>query len=142
VSGMVRFLYRACALMILSILVLVNGPSIESWLYPVTSSVNIYKTQPSGSNSTKIWLTFKKNRTCTFVDIGFYEVDKRHGGLRRVSFKFLEDDGAAPVSRPEGTQSAGPWLVGVSGDRPLENLIATTRHKCHPLWDTITKFYP
>ena len=141
-SALVRLIYSTCAVILLMMLVLVNGPAVESWLYPVTSNVDVYKVEPVGNGKIKIWLTFEKNRTCTFVDIGFYEVDKEHGGLRRVPFKLLEDDGEEPISRPEGTQSAGPWLVGVSGEGALKRLAATTRHKCHPLWDTVTKFYP
>ena len=76
---------------------------------------------------------FEKNRSCEFVSLEW-----RTANGERVQYDFFETGDS--VSRPVGSQVVGPWIL--FDIKTLNGLEAIVTHRCHPLWLTLTKFYP
>ena len=83
---------------------------------------------------------FDKIRNCEFIALSWYTFSDK-GELVRVPIKFIEDGNNEPVSRPVGLQRGSYWFIGVSAEQ-LPYTYAETTHRCHPLWNTKTEFYP
>lgn len=114
--------------------------TLEGKYRPVISNVEIIKTEVKndGINAgLDVWMKFIKNNNCEFLGISWYTSDN-------VRVRIITDDIPKPNeiqydSRPVGEQHTGPWrLVGL---KTLEGTKVITKHKCHPLWTTPTKFY-
>ena len=133
--------YSTALSIVLVAVLLVNGPVLEQKFFPVTSDSEIIRSESDGPDHVKIWVAFKKGRTCTFMDLTFYKVGAS-GHYLQVTHEFLDDKGGGTNSRPEGKQVAGPWRLAITPEDLMGNLVGYTRHSCHILWDTVTKFYP
>lgn len=82
-----------------------------------------------------IYVQFDKIRSCEFKGLSWYDATNH-----RLKVVFDVEADYAPRSRPAGKQVAGPWRIhGVS---TVKNTKAIVHHNCHPLWQTVTTFYP
>lgn len=109
------------------------GPRLESAIFPVVDNVQISDVTPTDLG-VSFYVRFDKLRQCEFLGIAWYQDNVRVG----VAF----EPGAEnfPATRPEGDQFAGPWML-VGADR-IEGTRAVVYHRCHPLWVTVSQFYP
>ncbi|MCV3271140.1 hypothetical protein [Roseobacter sinensis] len=108
------------------------GPYLESRYFPVVRDTRIMneETVPGGVS---FFVQFRKVRQCKFEGLAWYVGDVR------VPVDFEPTAETMPRSRPMGGQYAGPWYVpGLPGTRGTH---AYAYHRCHPLWETITRFY-
>ena len=111
------------------------APSTEGRLLPVVENVEIRDEQlTSDGLSFNVWID--KQRDCEFVGIAWYKLNKQNEP-RLVDVEF--NRGGSPVSRLAGHQNAGTWTI--PGIRTLDRTIAFVQHRCHPLWQTYTKFF-
>jgi len=133
--------YSVLILVVMLVGIFTNGPSIETYLHPVTANVELEKIEARGEDSVVVWVSFTKERQCTFKGLAWYYFDplKKHHTL--IPHVFLDDIDLEPESRPVGKQVAGPWLIRIPLQE-IDNIVGYTKHKCHPFWDTITQFYP
>lgn len=109
------------------------GPEIETRFFPVVENVQV-------ENVTKVeegvafYVSFRKIRQCEFVGVAWYM------GPERVGVEFAPGHNLYPKTRPVGDQYAGPWMV--RNIQSLEETRAFSVHRCHPLWETVSPFYP
>lgn len=123
------------ALAILSIASPVAVPVIsrlEGDVLPVATNFEVVSSA-SQNSQTFIYVTFNKARHCEFLGVNWY-LD-----TTRLNVVFLEDKGKAPLSRPVGGQTTGPWRIDIP---TLDGTTAEVLHRCHNLWLTTTKLYP
>lgn len=110
-------------------------PLIEGRLFPVVVGVQITQTEAAGPISTRIWGEFEKVRDCTFLGIEFYlgDID------RSARAQLMLEEGSKV--RGNGFEDWGPWVVQLTESQLAENSYAIVRHRCHPFWETVTRFY-
>lgn len=109
------------------------GPWLEHRFFPVVEDVEIHDPTVT-EDGVSFFVSFEKVRQCEFVGVAWYS------GAVRVGVEFAPGHNLYPATRPEGDQFAGPWLVrDVS---TLEGTRAAAIHRCHPLWQTVSQFYP
>lgn len=105
----------------------------EGEYFPVVSRFEL-KGQNTFDEGVAFYGVFEKYRSCEFISTQWYK-----NGVRLL-IEYAPDASKFPVSRPMGTQVVGPWLLY---DIPnLDNVTAITKHQCHPMWNTVTDFYP
>lgn len=109
------------------------GSIIEGQLLPVTSRAEVVEVETAKSGI-EIYVRFEKRRQCEFVGVHWYLENLR------LPLQFFDQPDASPTSRPVGDQYTGPWFVG--GISSVNGTRAYAVHKCHPLWNTVTEFYP
>lgn len=109
------------------------GPRIESRFFPVVSDTRIERIAPE-KDGISFYALFDQQRQCEFKAITWYS------GAQRIGVAIEPDAHLLPKTRPEGDQLAGPWTV--TGVASLEGTRAYVHHRCHPLWNTISPFYP
>lgn len=112
-----------------------NFGHIEGSIRPVVWGVKLIKSVPETDGIETYW-TFSK-RDCVFEGLAFYE--RINGAQRRIPLTFRDID-ESTQSRPKGENVAGPWFLKTSSNPSMWS--ATVRHRCHPLFDTITQFWP
>ena len=124
----------------IALLALTPYKEIETKFFPVAAPAKIYNSQVT-SAGIEIYVSFTKNRNCKFLGLEWYKGTPTKG-LAKIPLTFLEDRGHDIASRPVGVQLAGPWLLeGIDLHELHHHSFAIARHECHPLWDTITRFY-
>ncbi|WP_127523561.1 hypothetical protein [Mesorhizobium sp. Z1-4] len=109
------------------------GPRIEGFLLPVTGKVQVSKVEQR-SEGLAFFVKFTKRRQCEFEAIIWYE------GPVRLTLTFEPEAEQQHRTRPVGDQYIGPWLL--NGVSDLDGVVAYVLHRCHPLWMTLTRFYP
>lgn len=85
--------------------------------------------------------TFDKVRECEYLGLVWYRV-LSDGRKERVVIRFpraANDD--SDRTRAEGVQRTGEWFLAMT-PQEFETSYAEVRHRCHPLWSTVTVFYP
>lgn len=118
------------------------GPAIETRYFPPVSKLTIMSMTATPDGRTLITAKFTKYRACEYLGIAWYRRDPS-GGFERVAveLKRAPYDQSDP-NRPVGTQIAGPWVISIPIDEIVGNSFAELFHRCHPMWDTRTEFYP
>jgi len=116
------------------------GPIIEQRLNPVISKAEILDVKPMDGGSL-IWVHFEKYRECEFSGVSWH-ILKESGDLERVAFKLRPDKDESSSTRPKGRQSAGPWWIDIPPEDVREKSVVYLYYRCHPLWQTVAKFYP
>lgn len=116
-------------------------PRWEGSAFPVTTPFTIASRTMVNDHSQFIDVAFTKHRFCEYKSMAFYWRDA-DGSLFRVPWRNANaaaDSGTQDTSRPVG---ANRVILEVDSALPLDRLMASTRHSCHPLWDTVTKIWP
>ena len=111
----------------------------EGEYFPVVDNV-VLEVVHEDENGVYVDAVFDKIRNCEFARLNWYKFSDK-GELQRVPLKFIEDGDQGTVSRPVGLQRGNYWFIGVPRDQ-LPYTYAEAVHKCHPLWNTRTEFYP
>lgn len=127
----------AAILLALYIGVVAYGSSlgrIEGKYAPVVGNVSITSAKPAGGG-TEITGTAKKLRACDFLYIDWYLENGNRRSLASVNY--LEE---AKV-RTVGDFEFGPWLVNIPPHELKSQSFADVVHYCHPLYNTVTRFY-
>ena len=81
------------------------GSEYEGQYLPVVKSVKIEQSLGS-KDGTLIYVSFDKVRQCQFIGISWYDEFNIRKGV-----EFEPDAKFSPISRPNGEQLTGPWLV-------------------------------
>lgn len=110
------------------------GPHLETRFFPVVRETRILN-EERVAGGVSFYVEFRKVRQCEFQGLAWYV------GAVRVPLDFSPTPTNAPRSRPPGDQSTGPWLVATQ-QNTVEGNTAYAYHRCHPLWVTISEFYP
>ncbi|MGB3244645.1 MAG: hypothetical protein WBB25_08930 [Sulfitobacter sp.] len=110
------------------------GPYLEARFFPVVRGTTILN-EELGAGGVSFFVRFRKVRQCTFLGLAWYV------GEVRVPVIFAPTARNSPRSRPLGGQHTGPWLVSAEQSTVRGNT-AFAYHRCHPLWVTISEFYP
>lgn len=116
------------------------GRAYEGDLLPVVGRLQIDRIERSPGGSL-IWVRFNKLRDCEFVGLAWYH-GERDGVFDRARIEFRQSGDDSAATRVTGEQRAGPWFVSIPPDEIETNSFAYLRHRCHPLWETQTPFYP
>jgi len=102
----------------------------------VTRAVGSVKGIPNIDGQTVFYGHAKKLRNCSFERVEWYLID---GGVSsRVDVAFYE---MGKVRHP-GDFSFGPWGIMATRKELMQNSWAKVFHRCHPLFLTVTNFYP
>lgn len=114
------------------------GPIIETAYAPVTSKLTIIAHREV-KDGTVIQFEYSKTRPCEFIPSKFewYQGHERRAGV--LLYKW-EDDKIS--SNPTGKYVSDPWFVGLTWGEIQYNSTAYWSHKCHPLWDSVTRIWP
>lgn len=111
------------------------GPRAEGQVFPVVDEVSITKVEPLFDES-HVYGSARKRRDCKFVHIEWSLGSERKASVA-VAVKFLERN----KIRGEGYFDFGPWALRLEPEEITRNSFAYVWHRCHPFWDTMTKFY-
>lgn len=109
------------------------GPAIENRFFPVVGGV-VVSDITNAPDGLSFYVEFNKLRSCEFLGIAWY-----HDRIR-VGVAFEPGAENYPATRPEGEQFAGPWML--EGVDKIDGTRAVVYHRCHPLWVTVSHFYP
>tara|TARA_R110002020_G_scaffold73888_3_gene189491 strand:+ start:7191 stop:7553 length:363 start_codon:yes stop_codon:yes gene_type:complete len=108
--------------------------AMEPRLLPVVDNVVVTR-EVEYEDRVVVYATFDKKRSCEFKGLSWFARDGR-----RLTVVFEPDFEKAPQTRPKGDHVVGPWEL--IGETQLAGTSAHSTHRCHPLWDTITPFWP
>ena len=118
------------------------GPSLETRYFPPVSKLRILSMADDGEGRTVIRAEFTKVRDCEYLGIAWFHGEPE-GTFERVTVVLMREDGdTSSPNRPEGTQRAGPWIIGIPPDELVGNSFARLHHRCHGFWLTTTDFWP
>lgn len=106
---------------------------LEGEVLPVVENVEIVSTI-KGADGITVFLKFDKTRNCEFYNLNWYKNNVR------LLINFAPEREISHHSRALGAQLIGPWYF--YDIEKLEGTHAEIIHSCHPLWRTITHFYP
>lgn len=117
---------------------------LEGNYFPVTKNVELFRLGDSENLSTYtgtvgsiISGSFDKTRNCTGIDVKWNVIAGDR--MAPAESRLIEEFGPLP----KGSHLFGPWEVEASADQfELGLVYADVYHRCHPLWPTITRFYP
>jgi hypothetical protein len=122
------------------ILVQTFGPAIgriEGNIWPVVRGTQITEVDDDGVTSVFFGVS-EKVRDCSFERIEWFIGDPLGGMRSPVQVIFLDRD----KLRPAAPFEFGPWGVRLSEETLREGSFAEVYHDCHPLFPTVTRFYP
>ena len=111
----------------------------EGEYFPVTGNVTL-QILAEDDKGVYVRANFDKIRNCEFIGLNWFRFSPK-GALIRVPLKFLDDGEGPVISRPVGKQEGVRWFIGVTGAE-LPVTLAEAKHRCHPLWQTTTQFWP
>lgn len=102
---------------------------IEGFLFPVTDSI-VFTEVNAAPEGVRVAGHYQKLRDCHFLGAKF---------LRWNGYELDRDRiGEPPVHTPDGHLPAGPILLETSIKTLRKGLTVVGRHRCHPLWVTVT----
>lgn len=120
----------------------VLGPAVETRWFPVLNKMTILDVRPLTGSTSAVYTEFSKRRSCEYMGIAWYRGNEDKN-FERVSMVSMRDPGdTSSPSRPVGSQRAGPWRIAMPAEEVRENSFVQVFHRCHPLWTTMTRFYP
>lgn len=132
----------AITVMVVLVTIFVSFPALESRYWPVVDTMRINRIEATDDGRAVVFASFTKLRNCEYIGITWFRADAL-GNLQRVPVEIMRQpwDISSP-NRPVGTQSAGPWVVGISEAEIRATSFVQLAHRCHPFWTTFTNFYP
>lgn len=121
---------------------LLLAPVLETKYWPVVGKMVIEKMEYDGPNSTRVWASFEKLRSCDWLGIAWFH-GTRDTRFERVMLQLYRDpkDISSP-NRPLGYQNTGPWIVSIPMRDIEKNSFVELYHQCTPFWVTRTEFFP
>ncbi len=128
-------------LLIVIAFALANWAEFGKWeghLLPVTSKATLISHEKTETGYT-ISMTFEKDRTCNYRSLAFFWIDKDGTQHRLPWTETIKSHATEEKNRPQGLNA---FTMHVAAPLPPENWTAYVTHKCHPLWNTVTKFWP
>jgi hypothetical protein len=118
------------------------GPTVETRYFPPVSKLRILALTADDAGNSVVDAEFTKKRNCEYIGIAWFR-GKPEGEFERVTVVLLRSEGdTSSPNRPQGTQRAGPWIVGIPPDEMRGNSFARLHHRCHGFWLTTTDFWP
>lgn len=112
----------------------------ESKVLPVITDMQILDLR-ADNGGVSFRTSFDKVRGCKFVGLTWFRM--LPGGLKEqvpIDFPRAPND-ESDRTRPTGEQITGRWWLGMSLE-DFETSSAWVRHVCHPLYESVTQFYP
>lgn len=109
---------------------------LEGRFLPAVTDVEIAISEDPDPIWSRVSGTFTKARDCEFAGIEWRLGVP--GASVPLDFAFLEPS----TVRSPGRQTFGPWRVRARPDQIDALVFAEVQHVCHPIWRTITRFYP
>ncbi|QCO57445.1 hypothetical protein EOK75_17170 (plasmid) [Pseudorhodobacter turbinis] len=104
---------------------------LEGKFMPVVENFTIMTTANS-----EVFGTYDKVRNCTLDGSKWYYTEDND----RIPAR-LESTGFTQ-NRKIGFYSYGPWKISIEEELIEDHSYILVTHKCHPLWNTVTKLYP
>lgn len=119
------------------------GPWLETKYWPPVGKMEIVSSDNLETGETVIYARFTKYRSeCEYLGISWFK-GARTGEFSRIPVTLLRRTGdISSPNRPEGTQTAGPWIIPLSLDEIKHNSFVELQHRCHGFWLTTTEFWP
>lgn len=118
------------------------GPLAETRFFPVVGKLQILRMDPLPGKKTAVFAAFEKLRNCEYIGIAWFS-GSRQKGFERVPLVLYRQPGDdSSPNRPIGFQRAGPWEIALTAEEVRTRSFAELHHRCHPLWATVTEFYP
>ena len=120
----------------------VTFPALETRHWPVVGKMRINSVELASEDRSVVYATFTKLRNCEYIGITWFHAGAL-GELNRVPVElYRQANDISSPNRPVGTQSAGPWVVGIPPNELRSRSCVQLAHRCHPFWTTFTNFYP
>lgn len=127
-----------------------NLDDIEGKLWPVVKDVELVSYHSQNDGFVTNW-EFNKARPCEYVSIAFYS-GTRSDGFQPIPLTFLKRGDTRDVTRPTGNQTGEGWFLQttippyyeqVEGQKDTKEKawFADVVHRCHPFWNTRTRFW-
>jgi len=138
----VKFFCGTIGLFFAMITIFAGGPALETAYWPVLGKLEFTDVKPLTDETAITRVRFTKKRDCEYLGISWYRGSSVMIS-ERVSMTAIKDpDDTSSPTRIVGTQDAGPWRIGMSADDIIKKSYVVIYHRCHPFWNTMTKFYP
>ena len=109
---------------------------VEGMIWPVVREARITHITEDGRDVVFSGVADKR-RECSFLSISWYVHDD-NGLMTKVDLDLEE----AEKVRPAAGFQWGPWRARVSAEDLSKRSVAIVRHRCHPIFDTTSVFYP
>ena len=114
---------------------------IETAVMPVTDDMRFLSIRET-EDGTYFRVVFNKRRSCDFEGLVWYrEIENQPPERIKIRFPRSSDDDS-DSTRAVGQQQTGEWFAAMSAQDLVHSSFAIVRHRCHPLWQTVTEFYP
>lgn len=104
---------------------------------PVVVGTDLTRIVGDDENHTTINGVATKIRDCTYLKMEWFYGDE-DGRSVLVPLKILEGS----KIREDGQFGFGPWRLDLEESLVRDQSFALVYHRCHPMWDTITEFWP
>lgn len=121
----------------LAALIIHFGPAAETALFPVTSKFKVVEFEAMETGTT-VRFEFTKRRQCTLESLTWY----RRIGEFRIAYTPMKLNGEPMIDQWTGRIRSARFFLPMTEDEIRKSSFATTRHRCHGLWDTTTVVYP
>ena len=112
------------------------GGQIEGRFFPVIDKTVVTHVERDIENRSLVWGHAMQLRDCSFVRLEWRIGTPAHYAAIDVVFLDVAE------LRPDGVFDFGPWKLHATPDQVMKRSFATVVHRCHPLWNTETVFWP
>lgn len=134
------FMIHAAGLVLLLGVLLPLLPTLSMWegrMFPVSAKAHILTITPSADGGSLIRVVWDKTRACEFDHLVWNRI-LPDGTLEPVKVTWTTDLG----SRSPGRNLSQTWHVAMPPEQIEGKSLAHVWHRCHPLFLTISQFYP
>jgi len=116
--------------------VLHNGGIVEGMIAPVVTIAKITISENSTHDGwAEVSGEFDKIRDCRFESLEWYWKGEKSDSRIAMTFSKTQTRGA-------GHQVFDKWRLQMPADQVKGNSYVLVYHSCHPIWKTVTRFYP
>lgn len=113
------------------------GPKLEGRLAPVVVGTHLTRVVPDDETHSLVYGSSTKRRECTYLKMEWF-YGEPNGQHVLLPLEIMERSRI----RENGEFGFGPWRLNLNADLVRDESFALVYHRCHPLWDTVTEFWP
>lgn len=144
VFQLVRIFFAAAFFFFSIYTILIVTPWVEQAIWPVVGKLHFLshseKVDDDGTIRTTIFVQYEQYRECELLGLSWTRI-LPDGSLERIPV-FQTANDTTLVNRPNGKNTAGPWVLPLPFSEIEGHTFVKVYHRCSPLWVTTTNFYP
>lgn len=107
---------------------------VDTKLLPVVKDVHISIFEDAPAGETRVSFIFTKRRDCAPVSIEYFKTGDPISAIKVV-------DSPTMTRYPPGRNMVGPFRLAIEREDFIANGVLVMRHRCHPLWLHISRWF-